>query len=283
MSNPVAVPGTNVPSGSGVTPGGAQGVQGLTGPAGPYVVSTDSGNLATLGSDNRFYVPSNSYSYYSTAGGSANAITLTNGPPIQALRSGMVFTFTATARNTGATTINVDGLGAYSLVYSTGSAMVGGEINASSYVTVVFAAGSQFVIVKSYSDRKFWWTSVIQFSGSLANPTLNTSVAVPLTLGTIVRGVASDFSVSSNNIQGIRDGFITATLSPDRALLMSRLSLNNAAIILQSDAGPGAGSTPGSTIYVSVSCPSFAGTNTSVNIVVGTACNLTVSGVMYLF
>jgi hypothetical protein len=54
MSNPVAVPGTNVPSGAAVSPGGAQGVQGLTG---PIVVSTDTGNIATIGTDNQILVP----------------------------------------------------------------------------------------------------------------------------------------------------------------------------------------------------------------------------------
>jgi hypothetical protein len=54
MSNPIAVPGTNVPSGAAVAPGGAQGI------GGPTVVSTDSGNIATLGTDNRILVPQSS-------------------------------------------------------------------------------------------------------------------------------------------------------------------------------------------------------------------------------
>src|SRR5215469_8731763 len=49
-----AVPGTSVPSGSAVGPGGAQGVQGLPG---PIMVSSDAGNIATIGSDNQILVP----------------------------------------------------------------------------------------------------------------------------------------------------------------------------------------------------------------------------------
>src|SRR5215469_9796215 len=49
-----AVPGTSVPSGSAVGPGGAQGIQGLPG---PIVVSSDAGNIATIGSDNQILVP----------------------------------------------------------------------------------------------------------------------------------------------------------------------------------------------------------------------------------
>jgi hypothetical protein len=53
MANPIAVPGTVVPSGSLTNPGGAQGVQGVQGPT---AVSADAGNLATLGSDNLILV-----------------------------------------------------------------------------------------------------------------------------------------------------------------------------------------------------------------------------------
>jgi microcystin-dependent protein len=48
-----AVPGTVIPSGVLVSPGGGQGPQGIT------AVSTDSGNLAVLGSDNLVYVSKN--------------------------------------------------------------------------------------------------------------------------------------------------------------------------------------------------------------------------------
>jgi hypothetical protein len=55
MSAPgTALPGTVVPASSGVSPGGAQGIQGIQG---PNKVSTDAGNQATLGSDNLVYVP----------------------------------------------------------------------------------------------------------------------------------------------------------------------------------------------------------------------------------
>jgi hypothetical protein len=57
MINPIAVPGTNVPSGSAVSPGGAQGMQGLQGPSGPNVVSADAGNQSKLGSDSLIYTP----------------------------------------------------------------------------------------------------------------------------------------------------------------------------------------------------------------------------------
>jgi hypothetical protein len=54
MANTIAVPGTNVPAGAAVSPGGAQGVQGIQGSVTP---SADALNIATLGSDSRIYVP----------------------------------------------------------------------------------------------------------------------------------------------------------------------------------------------------------------------------------
>jgi hypothetical protein len=68
MPNPIAIAGTNVPSGVIVTPGGAQGIQGVVGPTGatgpPTAtpgISTDTGNLARNGSDGQIFVSNNRY------------------------------------------------------------------------------------------------------------------------------------------------------------------------------------------------------------------------------
>jgi len=53
----VAVPGTVIPSGVLVTPGGPQGIGGIQGPSGPNYVSADAGNIATIGTDNLILVP----------------------------------------------------------------------------------------------------------------------------------------------------------------------------------------------------------------------------------
>ena len=60
-----------------------------------------------------------------TYGGTANAITLTsvNTTPVTSLITGQKVRFRATAANTGATTINVDGLGATACVTPTGVAL----------------------------------------------------------------------------------------------------------------------------------------------------------------
>lgn len=63
------------------------------------------------------------------ATGSANAITLTPSTAVASLTAGLLLSFTALASNTGATTINVSGLGATSVVIGADSlALTGGEI-----------------------------------------------------------------------------------------------------------------------------------------------------------
>ena len=56
-------------------------------------------------------------------GGTADVITITTGLNLSALTTGMEIRFRATAANTGATTINVDGLGAVTALTITGAAL----------------------------------------------------------------------------------------------------------------------------------------------------------------
>jgi len=65
---------------------------------------------------------------YATAGGTANALTLTLSPAPSAYTAGMKVSFKASASNTGATTINVNGLGVKDIRKDIDKALVGGEI-----------------------------------------------------------------------------------------------------------------------------------------------------------
>lgn len=56
-----------------------------------------------------------------TVGGTANAITLTAGSAVAAYANGMVFAFIAGSTNTGATTLNVNSVGAKAVMKSTGT------------------------------------------------------------------------------------------------------------------------------------------------------------------
>jgi hypothetical protein len=82
-----------------------------------------------------------------TSGGSANAQTLTYATAPTAYVQGMRFCFIAGFSNTGATTLNVNGLGAKS-VFMDGAALGGGEIVAASIVEVVYD-GTRFHMISS--------------------------------------------------------------------------------------------------------------------------------------
>jgi len=112
---------------------------------------------------------------YMTYGGTADAITLTsaNCIPSPALTSGMEFRFQASATNTGATTIQVDGGAAIDCITPTGVALPAGFIR-TDVETVCTFDGADFVVsrkVESGSNANGEWTrwedgsQIIRFSG----------------------------------------------------------------------------------------------------------------------
>lgn len=99
---------------------------------------------------------------YLTYGGTANAITLTSSNLIAgtALTTGAKIRFKATATNTGATTINVDGLGAVSCVTPTGVSLPANFIRTDTTTECEYD-GTNFVVgrkVESGSNSDGIWT-----------------------------------------------------------------------------------------------------------------------------
>ena len=78
-------------------------------------------------------------SFGGVAGGSANAITVTTNPPVAAYAAGQEFRFLSAARNTGAVTLNVNGLGARAVTRDDGiTPLAAGDIAASRYIAVEY-------------------------------------------------------------------------------------------------------------------------------------------------
>ena len=75
-----------------------------------------------------------------TTGGSANAQTLTSGMGLSAYAAGIPIVFEAGFSNSGAATLNVDGVGAKAMVTNAGSALSSGDIVAGSYYFTVYDA-----------------------------------------------------------------------------------------------------------------------------------------------
>lgn len=80
----------------------------------------------------------NTYTWCGTAGGTANALTLTPTPAVSAMVAGHRFTFkSGAAANTGAATMAVSGLGAFAL-QNKGAALVAGDIQPNSWYEVLY-------------------------------------------------------------------------------------------------------------------------------------------------
>jgi hypothetical protein len=85
---------------------------------------------------------------YSADTGAANAAVVSYAPAITVLTDGMVLLFAAAATNTGATTLNVNGLGAKPVLGEAQAPLQGGEIVANGKCTVVWHATlNSFVLI----------------------------------------------------------------------------------------------------------------------------------------
>lgn len=89
-------------------------------------IDNNTTSIATLeGEDEDIYERG---TFYATYGGSANAIELTTGRSLTALTTGQEFRFRASSANTGATTIDVDGIGTVTAKTKSGDALPSGYI-----------------------------------------------------------------------------------------------------------------------------------------------------------
>lgn len=98
------------------------------------------------------------------SGGSANAQTITVSPTPAAYANGQVFNFYATYTNTGAATLNANGLGATALRDAkTGAALVGYEIFATGVYTVVYY-NSLFYLINGRPSFATWVPTLTGFT-----------------------------------------------------------------------------------------------------------------------
>ena len=86
------------------------------------------------------------YQWAGTAGGTANALTLTPTPALLAYSAGNRMEFIAASSNTGAATLNVSGLGAKTLTDQSGAALTANAIVAGSLYTASYD-GTEFRVV----------------------------------------------------------------------------------------------------------------------------------------
>ena len=90
-----------------------------------------------------------------------NTVTATATPTLASYTTGERFAFLATAANTGATTLNVDGAGPISLVHEDGSVLVANDILGANYPCLVFKRAADFVLMNPYISANLGMHSAV--------------------------------------------------------------------------------------------------------------------------
>lgn len=114
---------------------------------------------------NAFQVQNNTFTR-AAVGGTGNAITLTLNPAPVSYSIGLGLMFIATASNTGAVTVNVNGLGNINLYKPSNSgvvALAGGEIIAGCAYNII-NDGTQFQMIGGVSGSSGAWKKIVETS-----------------------------------------------------------------------------------------------------------------------
>lgn len=145
--------------------------------------------------------------YAATVGGSANAITLTMAITMTTpYVAGDIAFFKAASDNTGATTINIDGIGAVAILQPGGAALAAGNIQADSVVLVAYN-GTNWILAGGYvsADQLTLAAIAADISAVAAIAANVTTVAGIGADVTAVAAIASDVTVCADNIAAIQD------------------------------------------------------------------------------
>jgi hypothetical protein len=94
------------------------------------------------------------YWWGGTAGGTANALTISVGGPPTAYADGQRFAFVVASNNTGAATLNVNGLGAKAINRPNGNALQAGDLVAGELVGVTYVNGTFWLSSALVPERR---------------------------------------------------------------------------------------------------------------------------------
>jgi len=174
-----------------------------------------------------------------SAGGTANAQTVTLTPAPAAYESNMYIRFWPVADNTGATNLDVNSLGAKAIVDANGNALVGGELR-TTYPSEVVYDGTDFVLINQFPEiitnvLGTFISANAYFDGTDWRYRENGYAAL-YSLGTFLSGNHNAYVAGS----GTAGGVITWTLGAgvDSG---GRLDVNTGQIVFPSTQNPSAG------------------------------------------
>ena len=130
--------------------------------------ATDSANLGQIAA--------NAYVWCGTAGGTANALTLTPTPAHTAYAAGKVFRFIAASSNTGATTVNVSAIGVKT-IQNNGVALAAGVIVSGKIYEIIYD-GTQFQLMHYFAVDARYKASFAAYASSTQSIPNNTDTLI---------------------------------------------------------------------------------------------------------
>ena len=163
-----------------------------------------------------------------------NTITATANPTLTAYTSGQLFSFIAAGANTGATTLNVDTLGAKNVLYNN-AACSGGEIASGAMVSVRYD-GTSFHLVSSYASATLPvldTTAIVKNAGDTTKQikfsaaSITTATTRTYTMPDINGSVAIESSVNGltrNGKMSITAASATGTYTADQVVVQTALN-----------------------------------------------------------
>lgn len=209
LTNTVCKDGQSTPS-ANLPMGGFK----LTG-LGAASASTDSARLSTV---------QNSQGQLLGTIAGTNTITAQATPTLTAYASGQTFRFPPAGTNTGATTINIDSLGAKNIFYN-GSALGGGEIPASGMVTITYD-GTQFNLTASAAAG----SSPFSDATAIVKNSVDATKLIKLSAASVTTGTTRTYTgPDANGTIVLGTAYTNATLTLATARLLGRTTASSGA------------------------------------------------------
>lgn len=183
----------------------------------PFITETLTQKISQATGDARYAmitgVQNNSYAFGIDTSVSANTLTVNLSPAPSVITQGMTLIITVANNNTGASTINVNGLGAKSITKNGGNALTGGELQAGQNVELSYN-GSAWNLLSQTTPV----TTVYAGSGSTTG-TANAQVLATVTPGgfSLVYGDAVTFTAGFTNT-----GAMTINVSSSGAITIKK-------------------------------------------------------------
>lgn len=174
----------------------------------------------------QLFATSNIYS--SVVGGTGSVITLTPSPAIIAYAAGQKFGFIAGAANGGATTVNINGLGAKNITKNGATALVANDILSGSLVQIEYD-GTQFQLL-SVNTAAFLPTASEATLASATTTDLGSagSNVIKITGTTTITALGSS-AVATNSIYFVRfTGILTLTYNATSLIVPTSANITTA-------------------------------------------------------